>query len=57
MTKREWNIYHSSNGVKGMYVLCVVTLNFVEERKNKGVSRVYGKVKEGSNSKGLFAQF
>jgi len=53
MTKPAWNIYHSSNGVKGMYVLGVVTLNFVKERRNKGVSRVYGKVIDGSNSKEL----
>jgi hypothetical protein len=34
MMKRAWNIYHSSNGVKGMYVLGVVTLNIVKERRN-----------------------
>ncbi len=35
MMNPVWNIYHSSNGVKGMYVLDVVTLNFVKERRNK----------------------
>jgi len=39
--------------VMGMCVLGVVTINFVEERRNKGVSRVYRKVIERSNSKEL----